>query len=185
MYFFHVVITSQVKQKITFQLDKANIAKLRQLSKSESISSDMLIDQMLVQYLSHRTSSTIYDYIPIRKILLIRLLKKFTEQEVTSMAKSLATISTKKIIIRLRQEFNVMSSVDVVEALIRLSSHKYRHEVNYGIHQFVIQHNLGKKWSLYLYEIYSSVLRQFRFKKVNIVADNNKLTFTIIIKTIL
>ena len=180
-----MAIGPKAKQKITFQLDKTSILKLQQLSKTESIGTDMLIDQMLVQYLSQRTASTVYDYIPIRKTLLIRLLKKFTEQEVITLAKSIAKISTKKIIIRLRQEFNVMSSVDVVEALIRLSSHKYKHDVNYGIHQFVIQHNLGKKWSLYLYEIYSSVLRQFKFKKVNIIADNNRLTFTIIIKTAL
>lgn len=180
-----MVINNQSKQKVTFNLDKTNLLKLKQLSKIESINTDILIDQMLIQYLSQRASSTIYDYIPIRKILLIKLLKKFTEQEVTSLAKSIAKVSTKKFIAILRQEPGILSSVDVVEALIRLSTHKYKHDVSYGIHQFIIEHNLGKKWSLYLYEIYSSVLRQFKFKKVNIVIDDNKLTFTIIMKTIL
>ncbi len=141
------------KQNITFDLDKSSIARLRQLSRDEAISKSMIIDQMLVQYLGNRTTSALSDYIPIRKILLIKLLEKFTEKEVIEIAKSIARISTKKIIQRLRQEHHIMSSIDVVEALIRISSHKYMHDVNYGIHRFMIQHNLGKKWSLYLYEI--------------------------------
>ncbi len=173
------------KQKITFDLDKSSVAKLQQLSKIEAIHKSVIIDQMLVQYLGSRTSSTLSEYMPIRKILLIRLLEKFTEKEVIEIAKSISRISSRKIILRLRQEHHIMSSVDVIEALIQISSHKYMHDVNYGIHRFTIQHNLGKKWSLYLYEIYSSVLRQFKFKKIDIALSNNQLTFTVIVKAIM
>jgi hypothetical protein len=178
-------VQSSLKQSVKFDLDKTSVAKLQQLSRDEAIPKSMIIDQMLVQYLVSRSASTLSDYIPIRKILLIRLLEKFTEKEVTEIARSIARISTKKIIHRLRQEHHTMSSIDVVEALIRISSHKYMHDVNYGIHRFIIQHNLGKKWSLYLYEIYNSVLRQFRFKKIDIEVTANQITFTVIIKAIM
>jgi hypothetical protein len=178
-------VDHNLKQNINFDLDRSSLAKLQQLSKDEAISKSMIIDQMLVQYLGSRSASTLTDYIPIRKILLIKLLEKFTEKEVTEIARSIARISTKKIIYRLRQEHHIMSSIDVVEALIRISSHKYIHDVNYGIHRFTIQHNLGKKWSLYLYEIYSSVLRQFKFKKIDIEVTANQITFTVIVKAIM
>jgi len=178
-------VQPNLKQSANFELDKGSLAKLQQLSKDEAISKSMIVDQMLVQYLGSRSASTLSDYIPIRKILLIKLLEKFTEKEVTEIAKSIARISTKKIIHRLRQEHHIMSSIDVVEALIRISSHKYTHDVNYGIHRFIIQHHLGKKWSLYLYEIYNSVLRQFRFKKIDIEATSNQITFTVIVKAMM
>ena len=180
-----VCVNPSLKQGVKFELDRSNLARLNKLSRAEAISPSMLIDQMLVQYLGARTASTISEFIPIRKILLIRLLEKFSEKEVTDIAKSIARFSTKKIILRLRQEYHIMSSIDVVEALIRISNHKYKHDVNYGIHRFNISHNLGKKWSLYLYEIYSSVLRQFNFKKVDISVSGQQLTFTIIVKAIM
>ena len=172
------------KQSVKFELDRANVVRLHKLSKSEAISPSMLIDQMLIQYLGARTASTISEFIPTRKILLIRLLEKFSEEEIIGIAKSIARFSARKIILRLRQEYHMMSSIDVVEALIRISNHKYKHDVNYGIHRFNISHNLGKKWSLYLYEVYSSVLHQFQFKKVDITVSGNQLTFTIIVKAI-
>jgi len=173
------------KQNIAFDLDKSSVTKLHQLSRDEAIPKSTIIDQMLVQYLGNRMASTLSDYIPVRKILLIKLLEKFTENEIIEIAKSIARISSRKIIQRLRQEHHMISSIDVVEALIRISSHKYTHDVNYGIHQFTIQHNLGKKWSLYLHEVYSSVLRQFKFKKVDIAVSNNQITFTVIVKAIM
>lgn len=174
-----------LKQSIKFDLDKNSLARLQQLSRNESIPKSVIVDQMLVQYLGNRATSTLSEYIPIRKVLLVRLLEKFSEKEVIEIAKSIARISTRKIILRLRQEHHIMSSIDVVEALIRISSHKYKHEVNYGIHGFSIEHNLGKKWSLYLYEIYSSVLRQFKFKKIDIAVSSNQITFTVIVKAIM
>jgi len=115
----------------------------------------------------------------------MKLLEKFTEKEVASIAKAIARTSTKKIILRLRQEHNVMTSIDVVESLIRISNYKYKHDVNYGIHSFTIQHNLGKKWAVYLYEIYNSVLRQFKFKKIEISVSDKQLIFTVIMKIII
>ena len=178
-------MNNPIKQNITFQLDKTTISKLRELSRAEAIPPDMLINQMLIQYLGQRSAFTISEYMPVRRVLLMKLLEKFTEKEVASIAKSIARASTKKIILRLRQEHNVMTSIDVVESLIRISNYKYKHDVNYGIHSFTIQHNLGKKWAVYLYEIYSSVLRQFKFKKIEINVSDKQLIFTVIMKIII
>ena len=174
-----------MKKKATFLLDKDSIVRLQKLARDEAIPESILVDQMLVQYLATRATSSLSEYIPIRKILLTRLLEKFSETEVTAIAKDLAKIATKKLIQRLRQDYHIVSSVGVVDALVRISNLKYKYEVNYGIHKFTIDHNLGIKWSLYLYEIYSSVLRQFRFKKIEIEYTKNQITFTIIMRTIL
>src|SRR5436309_13934082 len=99
------------KQSVKFALDRGNVARLHKLSRAEAIYPSMLIDQMLVQYLGFRTSSTISEFIPIRKILLIRLLEKFSESEVTQIAQSIARLSTRTIILRLRQEVHIMSSI--------------------------------------------------------------------------
>jgi len=178
-------VQPSLKQSVKFELERSNVARLHKLARAEAISPSMLMNQMLVQYLGVRTASTISEYIPIRKILLIRLLKKFSEKEVVEIARSIARLSARKIILKLRQEYHIMSSVDVVEAMIRISNHKYKHDVNHGIHRFSISHSLGKKWSLYLYEIYGSVLQQFKFKKVDISVSGQQLTFTIIVKSIM
>jgi hypothetical protein len=61
----------------------------------------------------------------------------------------------------------------------RLLGHSYRHEVSHTKHTYVIQHDMGRNWSLYLAELYQYLFEQFELKKVNFDVNDNTLDFVV------
>ena len=51
---------------------------------------------------------------------------------------------------------------DVIETWIKISGYSYRLEVNYTRHMYVIQHDMGKNWSLYMAEQYGLLFEQVK-----------------------
>jgi hypothetical protein len=72
-----------------------------------------------------------------------------SNKEITSIAEYIAKKETKDFVLLLRNEYNIESALDVIETWIKISGHPYRHEVNYTSHSYVIQHDMGRNWSLY------------------------------------
>ena len=83
----------------------------------------------------------------------------------SSVAEDLAKREIKDFVFLLRSKYNIESSLDVIETWIRISGHPYRHEVSYSRHSYVIQHDMGRNWSLYLAEPYRFLLKNSNYKK--------------------
>jgi hypothetical protein len=67
----------------------------------------------------------------------------------------------------------------VIETWIKISGYPYRHEVNYTRHSYVIQHDMGKNWSLYMAELYGFLFEEFGLKKVEFDLNHNTLHFIV------
>jgi len=76
----------------------------------------------------------------------------------------IAKKETKDFVLLLRNEYNIESALDLIETWIKISGHPYRHEVNYTRHSYVIQHVMGKNWSLYMAEQYRFLFEEFELK---------------------
>jgi len=77
--------------------------------------------------------------------LLIDLINRIPDKEISSIAEYIAKKETKDFVLLLRNEYNIESALDVIETWIKISGHPYRHEVNYTRHSYVIQHDIRSK----------------------------------------
>jgi hypothetical protein len=111
--------------------------------------------------------------------LLIDLINRLPEKEISSIAEYIAKHETKDFVLLLRNEYNIESALDVIETWIKISGHPYRHEVNYTLHSYVIQHDMGRNWSLYMAEQYRFVFEEFGLKRVEFDINNNTLDFVV------
>jgi hypothetical protein len=100
-------------------------------------------------------------FISERKGLLVNLIDRLSEQEITSLAEHIAKKETKDFVLLLRNEYNIELALDVNETWIRISGHPYRHEVSYTRHSYVIQHDMGRNRSLYTAELYRTLFEEF------------------------
>ena len=97
-------------------------------------------------------------FISVRRELIVKLMEKLLEQEISSIVEYIAKTSNKDFIMMLRNQYNIESALDLIETWIRISGYPYRHEVdgdntnnnnNYTtIHSYILQHDMGRKWSL-------------------------------------
>ena len=91
----------------------------------------------------------------------------------------MAKNETKDFVLLLRNEYNIESALDVIETWIKISGYPYRHEVNYTRHSYVIQHDVGKNYSLYSAELYSYLFEEFGLKRVEFDLNDNTLAFVV------
>ena len=67
----------------------------------------------------------------------------------------------------------------MIERWIKISDSPYRHEVNHNRHSYVIQHDMGKNWSLYMAELYRFLFEEFGLKRTEFDLNHNTLDFIV------
>ncbi|HKI09989.1 MAG TPA: hypothetical protein VKA09_16480, partial [Nitrososphaeraceae archaeon] len=77
----------------------------------------------------------------------------------------------------LKGEFTISSFVNIVENWCRMSAFPYRHEVNEDVHNFIIQHDMGKKYSFLIKELYRYIVEETFERKIDFIITDNTVVF--------
>ena len=111
------------------------------------------------------------------------MLSNLSEQEIISLAEYVAKAANKDAILLIEREYTIKSAFDFLESWIKISGYSYRHEeINNGQnkHSYVIQHDMGVKWSIYLASLYQFLFDELgQSKKIEFDKTENTLAFTI------
>jgi hypothetical protein len=132
-----------------------------------------LVNQTLKQHIEWYSNVQKAGFISVRKALIQRLLQKHSDAQISEMAKEVAEVSTKDLILLLRNKFTIVSALDVLESWIKISGYVYSHNVSGSKHSLIIQHNMGQKWSVYLVELCKHVCQQFKFTDYSVDITEN------------
>jgi hypothetical protein len=105
------------------------------------------------------------------------------EQEIILLAEYVAISANKDTMLLMKNEYTVKSDLEFLESWIKISGYSYRHqETNNGQnkHSYVIQHDMGMKWSIYLASLYQFLFDELGLKKkIEFDKTENTLAFTI------
>jgi hypothetical protein len=114
----------------------------------------------------------------------MNLMNFLSEQDIISVAENVAKTTNKDSILLLENEYTMKSALDFLECWIKISGYVYRHEeVNDGQnrHMYVIQHDMGMKWSIYLAYLYQFLFSELNenSKRIEFEKTENTLAFTV------
>ena len=166
-------------ESITFRLDITILNKLHHEAEQKDISVNTLVSHIIRRHIDWHSNAAKAGFVTVRRGLLSHLINRLSEKEISSIAEYIAKNETKDFVLLLRNEYNIESALDVIETWIKISGYPYRHEVNYTLHSYVIQHDLGKNWSLYLAELYRFLFEEFGLRKVEFDLNHNTLDFIV------
>jgi hypothetical protein len=166
-------------QSITFRLDNTILNKLHHEAEQKDISVNTLVSHIIRRHIDWHSNAAKAGFVTVRRRLLSNLINRLPEKEISSIAEYIAKNETKDFVLLLRNEYKIESALDVIETWIKISGYPYRHEVNYTRHSYVIQHDIGKNWSLYLAEVYRFLFEEFGLKKVEFDLNHNSLDFIV------
>lgn len=113
----------------------------------------------------------------VPKNTLSRLIDKLTESELSDVAIDMAKKDFVEVGLLLRGEFTISSFIDIVENWSKISAFPYKYEIKENVHTFIIQHDMGKKYSLLIKEIYSYLLQETFQKKFEFIITDNTIVF--------
>jgi hypothetical protein len=94
-----------------------------------------------------------------------RIVDKLTEEELSELAITIAKKDFADIGLLLRGEFTLPSFLNILENWSRVSSFPYKHEVTHDVHNFIIQHDMGRKYSFLIKELYRYTLEEIFERK--------------------
>jgi predicted transcriptional regulator len=132
----------------------------------------------------HSKAAAKAGFIAVRRSLLTKVINDLSEQEIISLAEHVAKTINEDDTLFLKKEYIIKSVLDLIERWIKISGYPYRHEVSkdsQNKHLYVIQHNMGIKWSIYLANLYQFLFDELEQSKIRIEFDKteNMLAFTI------
>ena len=172
-------------ESISFRLPRDILYKLQQEAKQKEISVNTLMAQIVKKHTDWYVTASQAGFVSVRKILVIKLLDEIRDDEkIKEIAKEVAKESNDALLL-LKKQYNIPIelALDIIEGWIKESAYPYLRDISgidQNIHHFVIQHNMGLKWSLYLSEIYRDLFEElFNVKGVHFDMTDNTLGFTV------
>ena len=166
-------------ESITFRLDSIMLNRLHHEADQKDISVNTLVSHIIRRHIDWHSNAAKAGFVTVRKGLLSNLINRLPNEEIFSIAEYIAKNDTKDFVLLLRNEYNIESALDVIETWIKISGYPYRHESNYTRHSYVIQHDMGRNWSIYLAEQYRFLFEEFGLQRVEFDLNQNTLDFTV------
>lgn len=164
---------------ITIRVDKNMLQALKKEAREKQVSTNTLISQLFGEHLKWHSIAPKAGFSVVRRATLLSLLEKISEEEAASMSRSIGTREFKDLVLLLRHEYNLQSTMEVLETWMHVSGNFYTHKSKFGKHSLAIQHSLGKRWSIFLSELYKAVLEEFGKPnaKVNLTENTVHINF--------
>jgi predicted DNA-binding ribbon-helix-helix protein len=180
--------TKRKTESITFRLESEILDSLRQEAKRKDVSVNTLVSQIAKQHTNWHSMAAQAGFISVRKPLIIRLLESQNDEQIKSLAKHVALSSNKDFILMLRRKYNIHSALDFIETWIRASGYSYTHNIENldypnKLHVFIIQHDMGMKWSLYLAELYRNLFEELGIGNAQFDITASTLAFDVVVST--
>ena len=162
----------------SFRIESSLLDKLQQEADLKQVSLNTLANQIFREYIEWYASAPKVGYITVRKSLIAQLLNDMTEEKILEYAKITAKDS-KDINLLLTGQYTLSSALKVIEHKIRISGFRYRREIKGDTQNYVIQHDLGRKWSLYLGSLFKAEFEELGYKDAKFEILENTLVFSI------
>jgi len=161
----------QITEGITFRIPTNSISRLREESRKKQVSLNTLVNQIIKEHLDYHTLAAQAGLFYISRSTVSVILDKLTEEQISEIAVPIA-IKNEDIGLLLRGEFTLSTFLNIIENWSRVTSFPYKHEINNDVHNFIIQHDMGKKYSFLLKGVFTNILEKFETKIDFTITDN-------------
>ena len=150
----------QTTEGVTFRIPSNSINQLREDSKKKQVSVNTLVNQIFKDYLDWHRYAAQARIFPVPRSTFSWLVDNLTEEELSKHAVTIAKKDFVDMELLLRGEFTLPSFLNILENWSRMSSIPYKHETNNDVHNFIIQHDMGRNFSFLIKELYRYILEE-------------------------
>jgi hypothetical protein len=161
-------------ETITLRLEKKILTKLRRESEQNQTSLNTLANQIFRQHIDWHSKASKAGYVPLLKPVIIKLLDHLSEEDVIQVAEEVSKDMFKDVMLLMRDENDLVSTLNHIETWIRMSGFPYKVEVDEDkeVYSYVIQHDMGRKFSLLLATRARVILERLENQGNFVVTDN-------------
>jgi len=166
-------------ESITFRIEKKLLEGLRQEAEQKQVSVNTLASQIFRQHVNWHSNAARANMFPVSRNFVIKLIDQVDEFTIIQLAEYIVKNDVKDIVMLIKKEYNASAYLDLLKSWLEVSGFPYRHEMKSGEEHYVIQHDMGKKWSLYLAKVFQYVFQELLSKKITYDTTHNTVCFKI------
>jgi len=152
---------------MSFRLDEDIVDALRQEADEEEISLNVLANHIFRRYVEWERDAQKAGFIPITRQLLMALINELDDKKIEELVRKTGKDVVKEQILYMESNYDLDSFIKWLESRNRISGFAQKHVINGKIHEFIIQHDLNMKWSLYMKTLFEIILDDVYKKKVD------------------
>ena len=143
---------------VTFRLPEELVEDLREESKNTQISLNTLANQILNKYVSWERPSGKLGLIQMPRPLVKEIFRDIPNKRIQRVARNSCKDTIKELVLIKEGNLTLDSFILVFNEWLRASWIVHRYKKNIEGHHYVIYHNLNKTFSIYLAELFISIL---------------------------
>lgn len=146
---------------LSVRVEHMLVEELRGEAESANISLNVLVNHIFRRYIAWERDASRIGFVPITKDLFATLLEKLEE----SQLEQVATKSAKNIIdviIYMRKKFDLQTFLQWLDEMCRASGFAKKRVMVDTLYTYIVQHDLGMKYSIYLKTILQSLFNNLQ-----------------------
>jgi len=147
-------------RSITYRLPAKVVEELETEATNKNISQNVLVKQILEKYVHWDRFGDKIGMIPVPKALLAVLGNKMEGEYIDAIIGALIP-TIKDTVLFMKGNYDLERCIETLEDYMRASGMKSDHRVEGENHHFIIQHELGLKWSFFTEQLMKEIFKQF------------------------
>jgi len=147
-------------RSITYRLPEKLVSELETEATQKSISQNVLVKQILEKYIQWDRFSNKVGMIPVPKGILQSLGDELDGKDIDEII-TLIYPMIKDTVLFIKGGYDLKRCIETLEDYIQASGMNSDHRVEGDMHIFLIQHDLGMKWSVFTEQLLTQVFHSF------------------------
>ena len=147
-------------RSITYRLPEKIVEELETESMEKNISQNVLVKQILEKYVQWDRFAEKIGMVPVPTNILQQLGKEMAGKEIDSILKVMVPM-IKESVLFMKGKYDLKRCIETLEDYMKASGMKSDHRIEGETHQFIIQHELGLKWSFFTERLLKEVFYMF------------------------
>jgi hypothetical protein len=147
-------------RSITYRLPEKLVEELETESMEKNISQNVLVKQILEKYVQWDRFAEKIGMIPVPTNILEQLGKEMAGKDIDNILKVMLPM-IKETVLFMKGKYDLKRCIETLEDYMRASGMKSDHRMEGEVHHFIVQHELGMKWSLLTEKLFREIFNEF------------------------
>ena len=147
-------------RSITYRLPEKLVEELETEAMQKNISQNVLVKQILEKFIQWDRFSDKIGMIPVPKSILEALGVDMEGKDIDEIINVIKPI-IKDNVMFIKGDYDLKRCIETLEDYMRATGMKSDHRIEGDLHHFIIQHELGMKWSIFTEQLLKEIFHDF------------------------
>jgi len=155
-----IQVRKEKTRTVTYRLPERIIQTLESESTKKKISQNVLVNQIFEKYVQWDRFSDKIGMIPVPKDLFHQLGDGLDRSDINMIVDALKPV-IKNDVMYIKGKYDLKRFLETLEYYVRATGMNSDHRVEGPTHHFIIQHDLGMNWSIFVEQLLKEIFHEF------------------------